>query len=140
MGEGGDVIPAKAGIQCFLPGYKILWAPVFTGETNTVRFFHSFPSRRGEGTGLGRISPWFTVHGSWLRLCRAVLYAGVSYEPNPFLLTNGNAPPFLTRIFSLWFKNGMRGISFFFVRLIRVTLSPRSPTSISISSPCSKTW
>ncbi len=139
MGEGEDVIPAKAGIQCFLPRYKILWAPVFTGETNTVRFFHPVPSRRGEGTGSGRNSPWFIVHGPWLRPCRAVLLARVYPKPDFFPLTNGNAPPLFTRILSLSSTTGMRGISIFFVLSIRVTLSPRSPTSISISSPFSKT-
>jgi hypothetical protein len=30
-------------------GLQILWTPVFTGETNTVRFFHTFPPTKGRG-------------------------------------------------------------------------------------------
>jgi hypothetical protein len=46
------VIPAKAGIQSRserdFSRLEISWTPVFTGETNRRRFFHSFPFSKGE--------------------------------------------------------------------------------------------
>jgi hypothetical protein len=60
------VIPAKAGIQCF-HGLQILWTPVFTGETNTVQFFHVFPFSKGGLGGFG-FESWIFVIGDCLEL------------------------------------------------------------------------
>jgi len=31
----------------FFKRQKVIWTPVYTGETNTVGFFHSFPPAKG---------------------------------------------------------------------------------------------